>query len=74
MNETLAQDVGRLDGKFDSLEKSVERLTDKVELLTAVLNQARGAKLALFAIPAIVSVLTALFAFFSLNAVFPRVH
>ena len=60
MSGELHQDVGHLEGKLESLEKSVERLTLKVEDLTAVLNQARGAKLALFAIPAIVSIIGSL--------------
>ena len=71
---SLHQDVGHLEGKLESLERSVENLTEKVENLTAVLNQAKGAKLAIFAIPAIVSVITALATFFGMGVVFPKVH
>lgn len=71
---TLHQDVGHLEGKLESLEKSVEKLTDKVESLTAALNQAQGAKIAIFAIPAIISVITTVAAFFGLVVGFPKGH
>lgn len=74
MTETLAQDVGHLEGKLESLEKSVEKLSGKVETLTDVLNQAKGAKLALIAIPAIVSVITGIATFFAMWAAFLRGH
>jgi phage-related minor tail protein len=75
MNDpTLHQDVGHLEGKLESLEKSVEKLTDRVEDLTAVLNQGRGAKwaaLALFGLFAsAVSGLTAVLTFFGLRLTF----
>ncbi len=67
---SLHQDVGHLEGKLDSLEKSVENLTDKVEGLTAVLNQARGAKYVIFTIPAIVGAVVSVLAFFGMRATF----
>lgn len=66
----LHQDVGHLEGKLESLEKSVENLTDKVEDLTAVLNQARGAKYVIFTIPAIVGAIMSVLTFFGLRMTF----
>ena len=68
MTDQLHQDVGHLEGQFESLEKSVENLTEKVERLTAVLNQAQGAKYVIFTIPAIVGALASVMAFFGLKA------
>ena len=73
-DSTLHQDVGHLEGKLESLEKSVEKLTDKVETLTATLNQAEGAKIAIFAIPAIVSVITGIATAFGMWWSFLRGH
>ena len=67
---SLHQDVGHLEGKFESLERSVENLTDKVESLTAVLNQARGAKYVIFTIPAIVGALASVLAYFGMRLTF----
>lgn len=67
MSDTLHQDVGHLEGKLESLENSVEKLTEKVESLTAVLNQARGAKYVIFTIPAIIGALASILAFFGMR-------
>ena len=64
----LRQDFGELKGKFTSLEDAVEKLTGNVEELTAVLNQARGAKYVIFTIPAIVGAIVSVLAFFGLRA------
>ena len=66
----LHQDVGHLEGQFESLEKSVVSLTKKVEDLTAVLNQARGARYVIFTIPALVAAATSIMAFFGLKMTF----
>ena len=70
VDASLHQDVGHLEGKFDSLEKSVENLTEKVEDLTAVLNQAKGAKYVIFTIPAIVGAIASILAFFGMRMTF----
>ena len=67
---SLHQDVGHLEGKFESLERSVENLTDKGEALTAVLNQARGAKYVIFTIPAIVGAIASVLAYFGMRLTF----
>ena len=64
----LRQDFGELKGKFTSLEDAVEKLTGNVEELTAVLNQARGARYVIFTIPAIVGAIASVLAFFGLRA------
>lgn len=68
---SLHQDVGHLEGKLESLEKSVGRLTDKVETLTGVLDQGKGARWAALAFlglgAAAVSVLTTIITFFGMK-------
>lgn len=63
----LHQDFGELKGAFVALTGHVERLTDKVDELTAVLNQARGAKYALFVVPTLVSGVVTLLSIFGLK-------
>ena len=74
IDPTLHQDVGHLEGKFESLEKSVENLTEKVELLTAVLNQVKGAKWAgltvLGMVAAAVSAIASVLTFFGMRMTF----
>lgn len=73
-DSTLHQDVGHLEGKLESLESSVKDLTTKVEKLTSVLDQAKGAKFALFAIPAVVSIVTGIVTFFAMAQAFLKGH
>lgn len=67
----LHQDVGHLEGKLESLEKSVERLTDKVEVLTGVLDQGRGARMAALAFlwlgTAFISIVSSVLTFFGMR-------
>lgn len=71
---SLHQDVGHLEGKLESLEKSVERLTDKVEVLTGVLDQGRGARWAALALlglgASVVSVVASILTFFGMRMTF----
>ena len=73
-DSTLHQDVGHLEGKLESLESSVKDLTTKVEKLTSVLDQAKGANFALFAIPAVVSIVTGIVTFFAMAQAFLKGH
>ena len=69
---SLHQDVGHLEGKLESLEGAVEKLSGKVERLTSALDQATGAKVAIFAIPAIISVVASIATFFGMWWTFLR--
>jgi len=64
---TLHQDFGELKGTVAALSTEVRDLRVEVKELTAVLNQARGAKFAVFALPALVSALVAFLAVFGLK-------
>ena len=64
------QEFGELKGKFESLEKSCDKLSKQVEALTAVLNQARGAKYVIFLVPAIIGAVASALAFFGLRMTF----
>lgn len=64
------QEFGKLESDVKHLSAAVEKLTDKVEELTTVLNQARGAKYVIFIVPALVSALIAVGAFFGLKVAF----
>jgi hypothetical protein len=41
----LERDVKHLSDRIDALEKAIERLEGNINALTAILNQARGARL-----------------------------
>lgn len=72
MNDTeLHQDFGELKGTVSALSAEVNYLRIEVRELTAVLNQARGAKFAIFALPALVSALVAVLSFIGLKLTFP---
>ncbi len=68
---SLHQDVGHLEGKLDSLEKSVEKLTGRVEILTSVLDQGKGARWAAMGLlglgAAAIAFLTSLATFFGMR-------
>lgn len=67
----LHQDFGELKGTVAALSIEVTNLRVEVRELTAVLNQARGAKFAIFALPALVSALVAVLSFIGLKLTFP---
>lgn len=64
------QEFGNLESDVKHLSGAVEKLTNKVEELTAVLNQARGAKYVIFIVPAIVGAIVSVGAFFGLKLTF----
>lgn len=53
----LERDVKHLSDRIDALEKAIERLESNIAGLTAILNQARGARLLLGGLIAIASFL-----------------
>ncbi len=53
----LERDVKHLSERIDDLEKAIERLEGNITALTAILNQARGARLLLGGLIAIASFL-----------------
>ncbi len=53
----LERDVKHLSDRIDTLEKAIERLEAQISALTAILNQARGARLLLGGLIAIASFL-----------------
>lgn len=53
----LERDVKHLSERIDDLEKAIERLESQIASLTALLNQARGARLLLGGLIAIASFL-----------------
>ena len=53
----LEHDVKHLSDRIDTLEKAIERLEAQISALTAILNQARGARLLLGGLIAIASFL-----------------
>ena len=69
----LHQDFGELRGTVTALSAEVRDLRVEVRELTAVLNQARGAKFAVFAIPALISAFTAVVTFIGMSW-FPKGH
>jgi hypothetical protein len=63
----LHRDLGSLEAQVKSLTAAVSSLEKQVTDLTAVLNQAKGAKWAIFLVPALVSALVAVAAYFGLR-------
>lgn len=53
----LESTVENLNGRIGNLEKAIERLESQISSLTAILNQARGARLLLGGLIAIASFL-----------------
>ncbi len=53
----LESTVENLNARIENLQKSTERLEEQIEALTALLNQARGARLLLGGLIAIASFL-----------------
>lgn len=53
----LERDVKHLSDRIDALEKAIERLETNISSLTAILNQARGARLLFGGLIAIASFL-----------------
>lgn len=68
--EELHQDIGALKAQMTTLTNEMSDLKDEVKSLTAVLNQARGAKWAIFVLPALVSGVVAVAAYLGLKLTF----
>ena len=64
----LHREFGELKGTVSALTERVKDLTVKVEELTNALNQAKGAKYALFLLPAIVGGIGGILGFLGLKA------
>lgn len=63
----LHRDLGSLEAQVKSLTTAVASLEKQVSDLTAVLNQAKGAKWAIFVLPALISASVAVAAYFGLK-------
>ena len=63
----LHRDVGELRGTVTALSAEVTKLREQVEMLTAILNQGKGAKWLIFLIPSIVGVAGALAGYFGVK-------
>ena len=63
----LHREVGELKGTVTALHNEVERLREQVEMLTALLNQGKGAKWLIFVMPAVIGVLGALLGYFGVK-------
>jgi uncharacterized membrane protein YcfT len=66
----LHRDFGALQAEVSNLKTEVAGLRQVVAELTAVLNQAKGAKWAIFVLPALVSGVVAVAAYFGLKLTF----
>lgn len=69
MSETseLHRDVGELRGTVAALSAEVTKLREQVEMLTAVLNQGKGAKYLLFVLPTVVGALSGVLGYFGIK-------
>ena len=61
--------VASLTGEVKDLKLEVKELKDTVTQLTALLNQAKGAKYIIFLVPSIVGTIAAVLGYFGLKAV-----
>jgi len=64
----LFRDVGELKGTVSALQAEVEKLRQQVELLTALLNQGKGAKWLLLLIPSLLGGLGAMAGYFGVKS------
>ena len=63
----LHRAVGELEGTVKSLNQKVDKLTEQVETLTAILNQGKGAKWLIFILPSAIGVAGALLGYFGVK-------
>ena len=63
----LHREFFELKGKFESLSSSVDKLTKQVEILTAALNQNKGAYMAVLAVPAIIGGIFGVLGYFGIK-------
>lgn len=68
MTSELFRDVGELKGTVSALQAEVEKLRQQVELLTALLNQGKGAKWLLLLIPSLLGGLGAMAGYFGVKS------
>jgi hypothetical protein len=61
--------VASLTGEVKDLKLEVKELKDTVTELTALLNQAKGAKYAIFLVPGIVGTIASVLGYFGLKAI-----
>jgi hypothetical protein len=61
--------VASLTGEVKDLKVEVKELKDTVTQLTALLNQAKGAKYVIFLVPSIVGTVAAVLSYFGLKAI-----
>lgn len=67
MTTELYHDVGELRGTVSALSSEVAKLRHQVEVLTALLNQGKGAKWLLFLVPSFLGGLGAMAAYFGIK-------
>jgi hypothetical protein len=68
MTTELFRSVGELQGTVNALGSEVEKLRKQVELLTALLNQGKGAKWLLLLIPSMLGGLGAMAGYFGVKS------
>lgn len=66
----LHRDVGELRGTVTALSAEVTKLREQVEMLTAILNQGKGAKWLIVILPSVVGVLGAMLGYFGVKLTF----
>lgn len=66
----LHRDVGELRGTVTALSNEVTKLREQVEMLTAILNQGKGAKWLIVILPSAVGVLGAMLGYFGVKLTF----
>lgn len=69
MSETseLHREVGELKGTVTALSGEVTKLREQVEMLTAILNQGKGAKWLIFILPSVIGVAGAMLGYFGVK-------
>lgn len=70
MSNDFHQDLGALQSTVSANSDEIRELRKEVKELTAVLNQARGARYVIFTVPAIVGAFVSVLAFFGLRMTF----
>lgn len=68
MTTELYHDVGELRGTVTALSAEVAKLRQQVEVLTALLNQGKGAKWLLFLLPSFLGGLGAMAGYFGIKS------
>jgi prefoldin subunit 5 len=63
----LHRAVGELEGTVKSLNQKVDKLTEQVETLTAILNQGKGAKWLIFVLPSVIGIAGAMLGYFGVK-------